>query len=73
MKKGEHGHMIWVPIGTGEPDADTPQPSEIEGEGEAKPTRLRFIIGTMFDVSQTEESQGDHLVSYTEYTEVSHA
>ena len=75
VKKDEHGHMIWVPIGTGEPDADTPQPSDIEGEGEAKPTRLRFIVGTMFDIAQTEPSQGDRLVSYTETDtrEVSHA
>ena len=55
VKKGEHGHMIWVPIGTGEPDADTPQPSEIDGEGEAKPTRLRFLVGTVFSIEQTED------------------
>ena len=73
VRKGEHGHMIWIPIGTGEADADTPQPSEIEGEDDAKPARLRFIVGTVFDVSQTQESAGDALASYTEYTEVAHA
>ena len=63
VRKGEHGHMIWVPIGTGEPDADTPQPGDLDGD--AKPTRLRFIIGTVFDITQTSEAT-DRLISYTE-------
>jgi hypothetical protein len=50
--KGQHGLMIWVPIGNGKPDsimADSP-PAEGAGDGET-----RFIIGTVFDISQTQE------------------
>lgn len=54
VKKGERGCMIWVPLrGKGqepapaEPDAD---------EADAKPKRrMRFIPGTIFDISQTME------------------
>ena len=56
VRKGEHGAMIWCPIlagGNGErAPADTPQPSEIDG----KPTGVRFIVGTVFDIGQTEPS-----------------
>ena len=54
VRRGEHGHMIWVPMIYGEKAGDdTPQPSEIDGE--EKKTGVRFLIGTVFDVSQTEE------------------
>ena len=54
VRRGEHGHMIWVPMIYGEKNGDdTPQPSEIDGE--EKKTGVRFLIGTVFDVSQTEE------------------
>ena len=54
VRRGEHGQMIWVPITYGEKNGDdTPQPSEIDGE--EKKTGTRFIVGTVFDVSQTEE------------------
>ena len=53
VRRGEHGHMIWVPLTYGEKNGDdTPQPSEIDGE--EKKTGVRFLIGTVFDVSQTE-------------------
>ena len=59
VKKGEHGHMIWCPVMPGQSaDNDTPQPSDIDGD--QKPSRMRFIIGTVFDVSQTCEL-GDNL------------
>ena len=51
VKKGEHGLMIWVPT-TGKDD--TEQPTEEETEGVAK--RAGFIMGTVFDITQTEPS-----------------
>lgn len=51
VKKGEHGMMIWCPIMPGQNAGDTPQPSDVDGQfDDEKP---RFIIGTVFDVSQT--------------------
>lgn len=53
VRKGEHGLMIWVPAFTsGEAN---PEPAEQkDGETEAQPDR-RFIVGTVFDISQTDE------------------
>ena len=58
VKRGEHGHMIWVPMihGSAEGESDTPQPSDLDGATEGKPERLRFLVGTVFDISQTSES-----------------
>jgi N-terminal domain of anti-restriction factor ArdC len=54
VRKGEHGLMIWCPIMPGQSaSADTPQPEEIEGKRSDRP---RFIVGTVFDVSQTCEA-----------------
>jgi hypothetical protein len=50
VMKGQHGHMIWCP--TGKPkqgEATEPTAAEVEG------SELRFIIGTVFDISQTQE------------------
>ena len=47
VRKGEHGLALWVPCGTAKSE-----PSESESEGEAE--GVRFLIGTVFDVSQTE-------------------
>ncbi len=56
VKKGEHGAMIWVRTGNKEaasdmPTTDCPKP-ETPGTDES-----RFLIGTVFDVSQTIEVQ----------------
>jgi len=49
VRKGEHGQMIWLPLGAGkEADAETGEPGKEAGD-------LHFIIGTVFDVSQTQE------------------
>jgi hypothetical protein len=56
VQKGQHGAMIWIPLGkrkNGEPDAtDEEDPIEeapkTNGNGKG-----RFIIGTVFDISQT--------------------
>lgn len=53
VRRGEHGHMIWVPITYGEPSDDTPQPSDMDGQ--EKKSGVGFIVGTVFDISQTEE------------------
>lgn len=50
VRKGEHGAMIWVPCGAKKAD-DAPRP---EGEP-AGDNDSRFITGTIFDISQTEE------------------
>jgi len=52
VKKGEHGLMIWVL--TGRKDEDE-KPTEEETDG--VPKRAGFIMGTVFDVSQTETSK----------------
>lgn len=56
IKKDEHGYMIWVPVNPSrEGDPDTPQPSEWDST--ETPGRTYFVIGTVFDVSQTCETQ----------------
>lgn len=51
VRKGEHGAMIWVPIG--KQKAETIMADAGEPSGEADGTR--FIVGTVFDISQTQE------------------
>jgi N-terminal domain of anti-restriction factor ArdC len=51
VKKGEHGLSIWVPTGRKE---EREELKEAIDEGERK--RAGFIMGTVFDVSQTEPS-----------------
>ena len=59
VRKGEHGLMIWVPTaradrGDTTPPAPEPKPDAM-GEQDAK--RSAFLMGTVFDVSQTEPAQ----------------
>ena len=51
VRKGEHGAMIWVPICKKSEE----QPSDGDKDGEHSDTH--FIIGTVFDVGQTDEVQ----------------
>jgi hypothetical protein len=51
VKKGQHGLMIWVPIAARKGDEPAPEPA---GDAESN-DGPRFIMGTVFDVSQTEE------------------
>jgi antirestriction protein ArdC len=52
VKKGEHGLMIWIPV------THAKDPNKQPGELSTKDTdRPGFIMGTVFDVSQTEEIQ----------------
>ena len=50
VRKGEHGAMIWVPIGKLASTTEAVPANEAEEADEA-----RFIIGTVFDIGQTEE------------------
>jgi hypothetical protein len=49
VRKGEHGYAIWVPMKKGETSQEQ-QPQDGE-----KKDRPGFILGTVFDISQTEE------------------
>jgi antirestriction protein ArdC len=49
VRKGEHGRMIWVPIFKGN-DSEGQEPAA----GEVEAVERRFIIGTVFDISQTD-------------------
>ena len=44
VKKGEHGHIIWIPRFTGK--TETEEDQELQG----------FLLGTVFDIGQTEET-----------------
>jgi hypothetical protein len=49
VKKGEHGLMIWIPT----KGKEKPTAEEVEQET----NRPNFVMGTVFDVSQTEATQ----------------
>jgi hypothetical protein len=52
VRKGEHGHMIWVPTARGKQE----EPEAISEEGgESEGGDVRFLVGTVFDIGQTEE------------------
>lgn len=50
VRKGERGLALWVPIGGAQEGEDT------DTEENARP---RFMLGTVFDVSQTDEIQAE--------------
>lgn len=57
VKKGEHGAMIWVPCGSGKKATGEATPAS-QTDGAAEPGAggdSFFVVGTMFDISQTEE------------------
>jgi N-terminal domain of anti-restriction factor ArdC len=56
VRKGEHGLMIWIPTSKGEKAEEAPAPTPADGAEDA-PKRAGFVMGTVFDVSQTDESQ----------------
>lgn len=59
VRKGERGPMIWVPTSRkqdAEPATTESQPAgAVEAEGDAK--RSGFVMGTVFDISQTEATE----------------
>ena len=56
VRKGQHGAMIWCPAGTRKTDTGT-APTADAAEAPAGDNDRRFIVGTVFDISQTEELQ----------------
>ena len=53
VRKGEHGLMIWIPTGRKDKGEDAaPVPEDQADDGKEK--RAGFIMGTVFDVTQTE-------------------
>ena len=50
VTKGQHGATIWIPTG---PKSESAEPSEAEIEAGGGP---RFITGTVFDISQTQDA-----------------
>ena len=67
VRNGEHGAMIWVPCGgrkSATPlDGSNSVSAVVDGES-AGESDSRFIVGTIFDISQTEEmtAQGNVIV-----------
>lgn len=55
VRKGEHGVMIWVPIGEKKSNDGATDAAEESGR--------RFIIGTLFDISQTEEMETEAIAA----------
>ena len=52
VRKGEHGSMIWVPCGINTAQGEVPGSTPVDA---ADSNSCRFIIGTLFDIGQTEE------------------
>ena len=58
VRKGEHGAMIWVPCGGRKNDSPLDGSNSVSAVTDGQPTGesdSRFIVGTIFDISQTEE------------------
>lgn len=53
VRKGEHGFGIWIPTS----GSDSGAGEDADGVIDEKRSRQRFIIATMFDVSQTEPAE----------------
>lgn len=53
VRKGEHGCMIWVPIGARKAGAESTPAADAPATDAESDTR--FIIGTVFDIAQTQE------------------
>lgn len=50
VMKGHRGLAIWIPIGNG---SETPTAAEASGDGEESGKSRRFVLGTVFDITQT--------------------
>lgn len=58
VRKGETGIGIWCPIHKARPEGEQPA----DAEGNDSEGRARFIMGTVFDISQTQEIEAPALV-----------
>jgi len=70
VKKGNHGAMIWVPIKKGrQAEPDPPEDADEEKpETEAGGGTTRFVIGTVFDISQTEELTAEQAAKISQHS-----
>lgn len=60
VRKGEHGYMIWIPIGTRKEEVPAiNEHGELTTMLKDSSQDVRFFIGTVFDISQTEEKPSD--------------
>jgi hypothetical protein len=76
VRKGEHGLMIWVP--TSRKDDATPAAAEGQaaagaGEAEGAGKRAGFVMGTVFDVTQTEPTAEREGAAHADAAEVGSA
>lgn len=55
VRKGEHGAMIWCPTGARNADGSPESPANGNETPTTEAQDTRFIIGTVFDISQTAE------------------
>jgi hypothetical protein len=55
VRKGEHGYMIWIPMGAKKQEVQAVDTSGALTTMLQEASDVRFFIGTVFDISQTEE------------------
>ena len=63
VRKGEHGAMIWVPTMRASKDGEAVAASAMPAGEPQEGEDLRFVIGTVFDIGQTDEVENGN--SYT--------
>lgn len=63
VRKGEHGAMIWVPCGAKKDSTELGVGEPTTSTESGEPEDRRFIIGTVFDIGQTEEIEVNHPVA----------
>jgi hypothetical protein len=56
VRKGERGLGIWVPVGGGKDDGSGSGVA-VDADGKDSVGRVRFVMGTVFDIAQTEVSE----------------
>ena len=59
VRKGERGLGIWVPVGDRSGDVSSFPTGCVDADGNGKDSagRVRFVMGTVFDIAQTEVSE----------------
>jgi antirestriction protein ArdC len=53
VRKGEHGAAIWVPVGAGKQKEGEERAEAIADDSQG----VRFVLGTVFDIQQTDEAE----------------
>lgn len=65
VKKGARGLSLWIPTGRADKGADLDAGGEVSADGEGKSKGGAFIMGTVFDVSQTEPDDVEGMPRHT--------